>query len=88
MKISSAEFVRNYGQIADKALSEPVTITRNGHERLVLLSIDEYNRLRGQDRVAYRMRDLPSELVDAIRTAEPPVEAAAFDHEYDASKAR
>lgn len=44
--VSSAKFQRNLGLYQDKALSEPVTITKNGRERLVLLSVDEYQRLR------------------------------------------
>ena len=40
MKVSSAEFQRQFGTMADKALTEPVTITRNGRERLVLLSVE------------------------------------------------
>jgi len=34
MKVSTAEFIKNYGQLADRALTEPVTITNNGRERL------------------------------------------------------
>jgi prevent-host-death family protein len=46
--VSSAEFQRNLGLYQDKALAEPVTITKNGRERLVLLSVDEYQRLKSQ----------------------------------------
>src|SRR4029453_4599788 len=46
--VSSAKFQRNLGLYQDKALSEPVTITKNGRERLVLLSVDEYQRLRSR----------------------------------------
>ena len=42
MRVSSVEFVRNYGTLADRALSEAVTITRNGRDRLVVLSAEEY----------------------------------------------
>lgn len=44
--VSSAEFQRNLGLYQDKALAEPVTITKNGRERLVLLSVSEYHRLK------------------------------------------
>ncbi|WP_287308593.1 type II toxin-antitoxin system prevent-host-death family antitoxin [Mesorhizobium sp.] len=44
--ISSVEFQRNFGLYQDKALAEPVTISKNGRERLVLLSVDEYQRLK------------------------------------------
>jgi prevent-host-death family protein len=64
MKVTSAEFIKNYGEIADKALSEPVTITRNGRDRLVMLSVEEYRRLaRGRRVVA------AGELTDAERDA-------------------
>ncbi len=32
--VFSAEFQRNFGLYQDKALTEPVAITRNGRERL------------------------------------------------------
>jgi prevent-host-death family protein len=48
--VSSAEFQRNLGLYQDRALAEPVTITKNGRERLVLLSVDEYHRLKSQGR--------------------------------------
>lgn len=41
MKVTTAEFIKNYGRLADKALSEPVTITKNGHDRLVVLAAEE-----------------------------------------------
>jgi prevent-host-death family protein len=44
--VSSAEFQRKLGLYQDKALAEPVIITKNGRERLVLLSVDEYQRLK------------------------------------------
>ncbi|AZO50237.1 type II toxin-antitoxin system Phd/YefM family antitoxin [Mesorhizobium sp. M4B.F.Ca.ET.058.02.1.1] len=44
--ISSVEFQRNLGVYQDKALAEPVIISKNGRERLVLLSVDEYQRLK------------------------------------------
>lgn len=45
MRVSSGDFIRKFGTYTDSALSEPIIITKNGRERLVLLSIDEYNTL-------------------------------------------
>ena len=45
MRVSSGDFIRQFGTYTDTALTEPVIITKNGRERLVLLSIDEYNLL-------------------------------------------
>jgi prevent-host-death family protein len=45
MRVSSGEFIRKFGTYTDSALTEPIIITKNGRERLVLLSVDEYNTL-------------------------------------------
>jgi PHD/YefM family antitoxin component YafN of YafNO toxin-antitoxin module len=66
LKVSSAEFIKNYGALTDKALQEPVTITRNGRDRLVLLSSEEYDRLRRSDRRAIRIEDLSDEEMEEI----------------------
>ena len=66
MKVSSAEFIKNYGTLTDKALVEPVTITKNGRDRLVVISSDEYERLRTNDRRAVRIEDLTEAEMDEI----------------------
>ncbi|NDE35759.1 MAG: type II toxin-antitoxin system Phd/YefM family antitoxin [Gammaproteobacteria bacterium] len=48
--ITSVEFQRHFGRYQDEALKEPVSITRNGRERIVVLSVEEYNRLKRRDR--------------------------------------
>ncbi|WP_143224323.1 type II toxin-antitoxin system Phd/YefM family antitoxin [Acetobacter fabarum] len=68
--MSSAEFIRNYGTMTDQALSEAVTITRNGKDRLVVLSAVEYQKLLARSRRVV----LPSELseldVEAIEATD------------------
>ena len=81
MKVSSAEFIKNYGTLADKALQEPVTITRNGRDRLVLISSEEYDRLQASYRRAIRIEDLSEEDMDLIAKAEVPAEYAYLDDE-------
>jgi PHD/YefM family antitoxin component YafN of YafNO toxin-antitoxin module len=44
--VTTAELIRSFGTYSDIALSEPVVITKNGRERLVLLNVDEYNFFR------------------------------------------
>jgi len=74
MKVSSAEFIKNYGALADKALQDPVTITRNGRDRLVLISSEEYERMRRRDRRVVRTEDLSDEEMDEILRQEVPAE--------------
>jgi len=81
--ITSAEFQRNFGLYQDAALKEPITITRNGRERMVVLSAEEYHRLKRRDRQVMALDEFTEADLQAIRKAEPPLDAAAFDHEID-----
>lgn len=81
MRVSSAEFLKSYGALTDKALSEPVTITRNGRDRLVVLSVEEYERLKQRDRRVRRIEELTDAEMDAIAKADVPGEYAHLDDE-------
>ena len=69
MKTTTAEVAENFGQFADKAMTEPVTITQHGRDHLVLLSAEEYARLKQGDRRAWRTGEAPPEIVEAVRDA-------------------
>ena len=79
--ITSVEFQRHFGRYQDEALKEPISITRNGRERIVVLSAEEYNRLKRRDRQVMALSDFTELEILAIENAEAPTEASAFDHE-------
>jgi prevent-host-death family protein len=81
MRISSADFQRQFGALSDKALTEPLTITRNGRDRLVLLSVEEYERLKRRDRRVVRLEDFTDEEMALIAKADVPLEHARLDAE-------
>jgi len=81
LSVTSAEFQKAFGRYREVAQREPVTITNHGRDSLVLLSADEYHRLKRRDRVALRVEDLSEEDIHAILTAEIPPEASQYDHE-------
>jgi prevent-host-death family protein len=81
MRVSSAEFQKQFGTLSDKALIEPLTITRNGRDRLVLLSVEEYERLKRRDRRVIRLEDFTEEEMALIAKADVPVEHAHLDAE-------
>ena len=68
--VSAAEFQRHFGRYQDEALVQPVAITRNGRERLVVLSTEEYRRLRRRSREVLRAGDLSDAELDAIAKTE------------------
>ncbi|WP_227254478.1 type II toxin-antitoxin system prevent-host-death family antitoxin [Frigoriglobus tundricola] len=81
VRISSGELQRKIGHIQDLALAQPVTITTNGRDRLVLLSAEEYRRLKRRDRQVMGLEDFTAADLEALRNVRPSTAAAAFDHE-------
>ena len=83
MSLSAAEFHRNVGAYQDIALTRPVTITKTGRERTVLLSAQEYARLKRRDRRVIPVGELSQRQVDAIRNARIPDRYADLDKEIE-----
>ena len=77
MRVSSAEFLKSYGALSDKALTEPVTITRNGRDRLVLLSAGEFERMSRYAPRARSIEELTDDELAMIAQARVPAE---YDH--------
>lgn len=88
MRVTTAEFIKGYGSLADRALSEPVTITKNGRDRLVLLSAEEYARLARHDRRVLRAEDLSDAEAELIAQAEVPAEHAHLDALFEDDQAK
>lgn len=80
-RVSSTEFQKKIGLYQDLALNEPLTVTRNGRDKIVVLSTEEYSRLKRRDREVLRVEDLSVEDLKAIAAAKPPAKAASFDDE-------
>ena len=70
IRVSSTEFGKEVGRYQDAALSQPVVVTRNGRDRTVMISADEYLRLKRRDRRVFSAGELPDEIVEAIGASE------------------
>jgi PHD/YefM family antitoxin component YafN of YafNO toxin-antitoxin module len=81
LKVPAAEFQRNIGRYQDLALSQPVAVTRNGREGTVLISSQEYRRLKRRDREVLGLDDFTEADIAALKASRPPDEARDFDHE-------
>ncbi|KKC33517.1 type II toxin-antitoxin system prevent-host-death family antitoxin [Devosia psychrophila] len=66
--ISSVEFVRHFGRYHDEAMRGPITLTKHGRASVVVVPVEEYERLtnRSDPRRVYRTSETPSELADMI----------------------
>ena len=70
IRVSSTEFGKDVGRFQDIALAQPVVVTRNGRDRTVMISAEEYLRLKRRDRQVFAAGELPDDMIDAIRNAE------------------
>lgn len=63
---SAGELVREFSHYSDIALSKPVVVTKNGRARNVLISIDEYERLKERDQQAFQAAETPAKFLAGI----------------------
>ena len=70
IRVFSTEFSKEIGPYQDMALSQPVVVTRNGRDRTVMISAEEYLRLKRRDRRVFATGELPDEIADAISRSE------------------
>jgi prevent-host-death family protein len=75
-RVSASEFQQAFGALSDKARQEPVVITKHGRDSLVVMSADEWRRLKRRDRRVGLTTELPDEWVEAVRNAKVPQEFA------------
>lgn len=66
-QFSTAELVRKIGDVTHAASQAPVTVTQHGKPRFVLMSIETFEYLRGQDsRRVYRTEETPDEIAELL----------------------
>ena len=80
--ITAAELQKQFGRYREIAIREPVSVTHHGRESLVVMSADEYKRLKAMDdRQAHFAHELPDDLKQALESATPLAFTQAFDTE-------
>lgn len=80
--VAASDVQKNFGLWHDKALQEPVQITKYGRETVYLVSADTFHQLWQSYQRAMSTADLTDEEMDAIREAQVPAE-----HDYDYEEA-
>ena len=56
---TAGALVRQFSHFSDIALAHPVVVTKNGRARNVLISIEEYERLKKRDQQSFLAEDTP-----------------------------
>src|ERR1700693_6237466 len=81
IQVPAGEFQRHIGRYQDMALTQPVAVTRNGRERTVMISAEEYHRLKRRDSQVLELEDFTDADVAALEETRAPESSKAFDDE-------
>ena len=71
-RVTASEFQNAFGSLSDKARNQPVVITKHGRDSLVIIPIEEWERLKRRDRQVGLTAELSDEWIEAVRTAPTP----------------
>jgi prevent-host-death family protein len=77
--VTATEYSKKVGLYQNVAQREAVVITSHGREETVLISADEYRRLKRRDRQVIRVEDMTESDISAIAQAEVPPEYEYLD---------
>jgi PHD/YefM family antitoxin component YafN of YafNO toxin-antitoxin module len=80
LAVSAKDVAGKFGFYTDEAMLRPVGIQRHGTTRVVMISLNEYERLLRRDRQVLLTKDLDDDTAAAILNAEIPEAARALDH--------
>jgi len=69
-QVTATELQRQFGRIKRIARREAVQVTDRGQVDFVMISAEDYTRMRRRDLVAARVQDLPSTTIEAMMDAE------------------
>ncbi len=83
IEVKATEFQNKFGRFRALAHQGPVSITSHGNPDLVMISAEEYERLKSRDRQALHAWELSSDDISTLAATDVPEESAEFNHELD-----
>ncbi len=84
--VTTAEFIRHFGQYHDEAQKTPITLTKHGRASVVILSAEIFEKLTNQEdqRSAHEMSSMPA---DHLELFGDQLERLADGNGYDDDEA-
>ena len=83
MEVTSSQFARNIGRYQDEAQREPVIVMKRERPHTVLISAEEYQKLRRRARIVQRTGDLTGAEIEAIERSKMPANLDHLNEELD-----
>jgi hypothetical protein len=69
-RLTASEFQMSFGTLSEKARHQPAV--KHGRDSLVVMSVEECERMKRRERQVELTAELPDEWVEAVRKAEAP----------------
>ena len=83
MEVNATEFQSKFGRYRALAHQRAISITSHGNPDLVVISAQEYKRLKSRDRQALNAWELSSDDIEALAATDIPEAFAAYDNELE-----
>ena len=74
VSVAAADVAKNFGEWHDKALNEPVIVTKYGRESVVVLSVDTFRRLTSHYREVVDTSEIDGIFADSVEHSDIPEE--------------
>lgn len=81
VRITAKELVENIERYRRLALTQPVEVTVDRTESIVMISATEYQRLKRRDRRVMTLDDFTDQDIALLEATEAPEESRKFDRE-------
>lgn len=72
VQVSASDLAKNFGEWHEKAMREPVVVTKHGRESAVLISADTFRMLVGGYREVVVAEDLEAAVAASVERSEIP----------------
>lgn len=82
--LTRSAFEAQVGEALDRAMSQPVIVTKHGKPKNVVLSYDEYERLAARDRRIVSLTDWTEREIQVLESMEMEPGLAHLDAELEA----
>jgi hypothetical protein len=83
LAVPAREVAGKFGFYTDEAMLRPVGIQRHGTTRVVMISLNEYQRLLSRDRQVLLTQELDDDAISAIEAAQASERSKALNHLMD-----
>lgn len=83
VQVTAGELQKKFGQYRAIAYREPVMVSHHGRDDLVLISNDEYTRLKDLEQRTFHVSQLTDDELAEIDSVVIPAEAAQYNNEVE-----